>query len=46
VVITIVAGVVLALALLWRLLRRLRQRRASGGGPPAIARLPEPETVG
>lgn len=47
IIITIVAGVVLGIALLWRLMRRLRQRRASSGGPPpAPAELAEPEPVG
>jgi hypothetical protein len=47
VIITIVAGVVLGIALLWRLVHRLRQRGASPGGrPPAPAEIAEPEPVG
>lgn len=45
VIITVVAGVVLALALLWRVVRRLRQRRASRQPPSDPRPVPAPEPV-
>jgi Family of unknown function (DUF6049) len=45
VIITIVSGAVLAIALLWRVVRRLRSRRARGAPPEASLPVGTPEPV-
>jgi membrane protein DedA with SNARE-associated domain len=42
VIITIVAGAVLGIALLYRVVRRLRNRRAPGAPSRPASRVPEP----
>ena len=45
VIIMIVAGSVLGIALLWRIVRRVRSRRKAGGPPADPVPVPTPETV-